>query len=134
MPDRSLPPVQRKLGDLTSPSPEDGSSGAPQEITSVSLLLARLTWALAGPLALLGIAYGILSSGSGWLTGLDIAFAVVVGLMLLSRWLERRAGTLTTLSGQRARPDKHRRYTLGLVLVAALVWVGTNLVGNHVLA
>lgn len=91
-----------------TPNPESASP-KPGEITSFAVLGARLTWILVGPLALLGIIYGIVSGGTGWLTGLDAGFAVVVGLMLLGRWVEQRSGTATTLTGEPATPEQLKR-------------------------
>jgi len=105
----------------------------PREISSLGVLGARLTWVLAGPLALIGITYGIVSSGTGWLTGLDAAFGIVVVLMLLGRWVEQRAGTTTTLTGEPATPEQFKRYMTLLPPLAAAVWIVANVLGNHVL-
>jgi divalent metal cation (Fe/Co/Zn/Cd) transporter len=113
----------------------DPPPAAPQpgEITSFVVLGARLTWVLLGPFALLGITYGIVTAGTGWLTGLDAGFGLVVGLMLLGRWLEQRSGTATTLTGAPATPEQLKRYVAVLLPAAAAVWVLANVVGNHVL-
>lgn len=109
------------------------SEPRPGEITSFKVLGARLTWILIGPLVLIGITYGVVTKGAGWLTGLDAAFVVVVGLMLLGRWVEQRSGTATTLTGEAATPAQLKRYMTTLTAVAAVVWVVANIVGNHVL-
>lgn len=114
----------------TNPEP---TTPKPGEISSFGVLGARLTWILAGPIALLGITYGIVSSGTGWLTRLDAAFCVVAGLMLLGRWVEQRSGTATTLTGEPATPGQLKRYITILIPAAAVVWVIANVVGNHVL-
>jgi hypothetical protein len=105
----------------------------PNEISSFWVLVARLTWIFVGPLALLGITYGIVSGGAGWLTGFDAAFGIVAGLMLLGRWAEQRSGTAMTLTGEPATPEQLKRYVTILVPVTAGVWVIANVVGNHVL-
>ena len=105
----------------------------PGEISSFGVLLARLMWVLAGPLALLGVTYSIVSGGTGWLTGLDAAFGVVVGLMLVGRWYEHRSGEATTLTGEVATPEHFRRYMMLLPTAAVIVWVVANAVGNHIL-
>lgn len=104
------------------------------EINSFWVLGARLTWALVGPLVLLLITVGIVSSGSGWLTGLDAGFAVVAGLMLLGRWVEQRSGAATTFAGQPAGTSAFARYAMTVIATTALIWVIANAVGNHVLA
>jgi hypothetical protein len=105
----------------------------PGEITSFWVLGARLTWIIAGPVALVGITYGIVSGGTGWLTGLDAAFGVVAGLMLLGRWAEQRSGSAITLTGEPATPEQLKRYVTILIPVTAAIWVIANIVGNHVL-
>jgi hypothetical protein len=102
-------------------------------ISSLSVLGARLTWIFLGPLALLGITWGIVSQGTGWFTGLDAAFGVVVGLMLLGRWVEHRSGCATTLAGDPATPEQLKRYMTLLPPLAAGVWIVANVVGNYVL-
>jgi len=112
---------------LESPHSEPG------EITSLWVLGARLTWISVGPLALLGVAYGIVSKGTGWLTGLDAAFAIVAGLMLRGRWVEQRSGAATTATGKPATAEQFKRYVMLLIPLAAAGWVIANVVGNHVL-
>lgn len=116
---------------MTSNSASDPKPG---EITSFAVLGARLTWILIGPLVLVGITYGVVTGGAGWLTGLDAAFAVVVGLMLLGRWVEQRSGTATTLTGEAATPAQLKRYVRTLIPLAVIVWIVANIFGNHVLA
>jgi hypothetical protein len=103
------------------------------EISSLWVLGARLTWVIIGPAALLGITYGIVSGGAGWLTGFDAAFGIVAGLMLLGRWAEQRSGSAVTLTGEPATFQQLKRYVMMLILVTAAIWVVANLVGNHVL-
>lgn len=114
----------------TSPSP---SPAPPGEISSLWVLGARLMWVILGPLALLAITYGIVSSGAGWLTVLDAAFAMVAILMLLGRWIEQRSGSATTITGEPATPVQLKRYARFLIPGAAVVWVLANTLGNHVL-
>jgi hypothetical protein len=105
----------------------------PREIASISVLGARATWVLAGPLALAGITYGIVSRGTGWLTGLDAAFGAVVVLMLLARRVEFRSGSATSLTGEPATPAAYRCYMTLLPVLAAAVWIVANVLGNHIL-
>ena len=106
----------------------------PEAISSVWVLGARITWVIFGPMVLLLITYGIVSGGTGWLTPLDAAFAVVACLMLLGRWTEHRSGAATTLSEEPATDEQLRRYVAVLIPVLAAVWIIANLVGNHVLS
>lgn len=105
----------------------------PGEVTSIAALGGRITWALIGPMALLGVAYGIVSGGAGWLTALDAVFAGVVGLMILGRWVDQRSGSGLTLTGEPATESQLRRYVTMLMAVACVVWVIANVAGNHVL-
>jgi ABC-type polysaccharide/polyol phosphate export permease len=112
---------------------ESGDQSTSKPITSLAVLGARLTWILLGPLVLLGITWGIVSQGTGWFTGLDAAFAVVVGLMVLGRWVEARSGTATTLTGEPASGAYFKRYVTILLPLAVVVWVAANVLGNHIL-
>jgi hypothetical protein len=77
------------------------------------------------------VAAAIINAGTGWLTGLDLAFLAVLGGMLLARWLEFRGGDPQTATGEPATLAHLRRYTLVALLLGLAVWVVANLVGNH---
>jgi hypothetical protein len=115
----------------TNLEPADQNTSKP--ISSLAVLGARLTWMLLGPLAVLGFTWGIVSQGTGWFTGLDAGFGIVVGLMLLARWVEHRSGTATTLTGEPATPEQFKRYMTLLPPLAVAVWIVANVVGNYVL-
>ena len=114
-------------------TPEPGSDKKPGDISSLSVLGARLTWIIAGPLALLLITWGIVSRANGWFTGLSAAYAVVVGLMVLGRWVESRSGTATTLTGEPASGAYFKRYVMLLLPLTVVVWAAANVLGNHIL-
>ncbi len=122
-----IPPTSQNRGATSSTAQNPG------EINSFWVLGARLTWVIGGPVALLGLTYGIVSSGTGWFTGLDAAFAIVIGLTLLGRWVEYRSGAATTVSGEPTTPAQFRRYVTFLPPVAAGMWILANIIGNHVL-
>jgi len=109
------------------------NQGQPGQIASLWVLGARLTWVLLGPFALLLISAGIVSRGTGWATALNVCFGVVVGLMLFGRWVEQRSGGATTTKGEPSSLEDCKRYTIVLLIVAASLWVGANLLGNHIL-
>ncbi len=104
------------------------------EVTTLGTLVYRLTWFILGPVALLGLTYAIATRGGGWLTAFDIAFVLVVGAVIGARWLELRSGTATTATGEPATPSHVRRYSQFLALLAAGVWIASNVYGNHVAA
>ena len=105
----------------------------PGQINSLSVLGARLTWTFFGPTALLFTTYGIIANRTGWLTGLDAFFGIVVGLMLLGRWVDHRSGSSTTLTGEPATDVQFRRYMTTLTPLGAGLWIVANALGNHVL-
>lgn len=104
------------------------------DIDSVGVLIARLIWILVGPVVLMFMAYAIVTAGSGWTTAWDVAYVVVVGLMIGGRWIEQRSGAATTATGDRATMHHFRRYVVVLAAVAAVIWIAANVFGNHVLA
>ncbi|MFO0974172.1 MAG: hypothetical protein U1A27_12150 [Phycisphaerae bacterium] len=101
------------------------------EITSLTVLFARLTWVFFGPVAMLLALARIASLRTGWLTGLDLFCGVVLALMLLGRWVEHRYGTATNARGEPATAAQFRRYMIALPLLAAGLWVAANIVGNY---
>ena len=45
---------------------------------ALSAILGRFIWLLVGPMALVLMIFANVSQGGGWLTGLDIAFFVIL--------------------------------------------------------
>jgi hypothetical protein len=105
----------------------------PPQISSFKVLGARLTWAVLGPLALLATAWVLASRRKTWLTGLDLLFAAIVGLMILGRRVEQRSGAATTLTGEPATEAQCQRYTVGVLVIAALAWLAAKVLANYVL-
>ena len=104
---------------------------ATRQITSFSVLFARLTWLLFGPLALAMLTYAIVTVGGGWLMAADVAYFVVLGAMLAGRWVEYRSGQGETAGGEPMTDDDLRRYLVGATVLGLAVWVAANVVGNH---
>jgi len=112
-----------------------GTSQEPSEqITSASVLGARLTWSFIGPAALLLTSFGIISSGEGWLTKLDILFAVVVVWMLFGRWFDQQKTSDAPTAEGRPAKGPFGRYVGMLLAIAAGAWLVANVLGNHLLA
>jgi hypothetical protein len=105
----------------------------PDQSTPIIPLLGRVFWIMVGPLVLTLLTFTIIRIGSGWLTAADIAFFVVLGGMVLGRWLEFRGGSPQTSTGEPATAAHLRRYAVGTILVGLLIWVVANLIGNHLL-
>ena len=101
---------------------------------SFSVLVSRIFWMLIGPITLALLAFGIVRAGTGWLTGLDVAFFVVLGLIVGARAIEQRSGQGATAEGKPSTWEHVRRYYFRLIAVAAALWLVANLFGNHILA
>lgn len=107
---------------------------AQESSPSLAVLLARVFWMLLGPLFLFVLAFNITGKGAGWLTPVDIAYFIVLGGMLLARWVEFRGGNPQTTSGESATPQDLRRYVLMTLAIGFALWVIANLIGNYWLA
>jgi hypothetical protein len=103
-------------------------------ITSLTVVIGRLFWMMVGPLTLMVTIYFFVSSGTGWWTVADLLYFIILGGMILGKWLEFRGGNPQTSTGEPAGPTDLRRYVLMVVTIGPIVWVLANLVGNHLLA
>ena len=103
------------------------------EVSSATVLLGRLTWMMVGPVLLAYLTYSIITSGSGWLTPLDFAYAAIALLMLGGRWIEQRSGAAMTVMGNRSTNEHFARYVRILLPTAIGAWIAANVVGNHLL-
>jgi hypothetical protein len=107
---------------------------APQnESTSGTVFLARFFWLFLGPMALFVLAAAIVNSGTGWATPLDAAFLIFAGLIMLARWYDLRSGEGRDVYGKPATVAAFPKYASWAIPTAFAVWVGANLLGNHVL-
>lgn len=88
--------------------------------TSSVAFFGHLSWIIVGPMFLMVLALSIARRNTGWLTLLDLCFRLILGGMLLGRWLEFRSGTAVTGIGGPAMPADLRRY----LVVATLVGLG----------
>jgi len=102
-------------------------------ISSWSVLFGRLMWFMIGPAILMGTTYGIVTRGSGWVSGLNATYLITVALMVLGRWNEQRSGCATLADGKPATWEHYRRYVRYLLPIVGIVWLVANVVGNHVL-
>jgi hypothetical protein len=101
---------------------------------SSAAVLGRLVWMMIGPLSLALTLYYIVSSGTGWRTGADVLYFVILAAMIVGKWLEFRGGDPRTSSGDPVKPGDLRRYIVMALGVGVAVWAVANLVGNHLLA
>jgi hypothetical protein len=102
--------------------------------TSLIPVFGRLFWMFIGPLGLVLTIYFIATSGTGWTTRADLLYFVVLGGMILGKWLEFRGGSPETSTGEPATVADLRRYILTVVIAGPAVWVVVNILGNHVLS
>ena len=96
-------------------------------------VFGRLFWMMVGPLALALTIYFIVTSGTGWTTTADLLYFVVLGGMILGKWLEFRGGSPETQTGERATAADLRRYILMVVIAGPAVWIVANILGNYFL-
>ena len=101
--------------------------------TPLDIVSGRLFWMMVGPLALVLTTYFIVTSGTGWTTTADFLFFIILGGMILGKWLEFRGGSPETQTGERATTADLRRYILMVVTAGPVVWVIANILGNYVL-
>lgn len=101
-------------------------------VGSLAVLGARVSWTLLGPAGVFFATMMILTQGTGWLTGADLAFTLIVGLILFGRWYEHRSGTATTLYGEPETPEQYRRFMVITPAVLVGIWIVANILGNHV--
>jgi hypothetical protein len=106
----------------------------PEPSTSLLGVLGRLMWMFIGPLTLLVLTFTIVRTGQSWLTGVDIAYLIILGCMLLGRWLEFQGGNPQTATGEPASQAHLRRYLLVASLTGLAVWAAANVVGLYLLS
>jgi hypothetical protein len=102
-----------------------------EPLTSPAALFGRIFWMIVGPIGLAVLALRILQERTGWFTVTDMAYFLVLGGMLLGRWVEFRSGGARTGMGEPATSDDLRRYLMGASLLGLGLWALANLVGNH---
>lgn len=113
--------------------PQEQPAQPDAEITSLGLLLARLCWAIVGPMVLFVVLVNGLIRGGGWFTGQDAAYGIIVVLMLVCRWLEQVSGRAKTAFGEPSSTQDFRSYCIALFLGSTAAWVMVKLIANYVL-
>jgi len=102
---------------------------------SLAVVFARVFWALLGPALLAVCGAVILSSpGTGWRTAADFAYLVILGGMVLGRWIEHRGGRPRNAMGEPSTAGELRRYVVVTLIAGVVLWVAANLISNYVLA
>ena len=106
---------------------------ASSDTTRLIPVFGRLFWMMVGPMALVMTTYFIVTSGTGWTTTADFLFFIILGGMILGKWLEFRGGSPETSTGEPATAADLRRYILMVVIAGPAVWIVANILGNYVL-
>ena len=104
---------------------------ATRTLSSTPAFFGRLSWMIVGPFALAIVALSIAERRDGWFALLDLIYFLILGGMLLGRWLEYRYSEPLTATGEPATVADLRRYALALGLLGLGAWVAANLVGNQ---
>lgn len=102
-------------------------------MSAMPAVFGRLFWMIVGPCTLAITAVGISDRRDGWFAALDVTYFVVLGGMLLGRWLEFQYTNPTTATGEPASVHDLRRYALALGALGSGAWVVANLIGNQAL-
>jgi hypothetical protein len=101
---------------------------SPHSTSSIGII-ARLFWMLAGPAALLLLAFSLAGKKDGWFSSQSIAFLVVLAAVIVTRWLDPR-----TSEGKPTTRAHLSMFTATAVGVGMAAWAIAHLLGNHWLA
>jgi hypothetical protein len=93
------------------------------QTTSFVAIVARLIWMLAGPAALLLMAYSLLRNENGWLSSQSIAFLVVLAVVIIARWFDPQ-----TSEGQPTTTAHLRTFTAAAAGIGLAAWAVTNVI------
>lgn len=97
-------------------------------LTSFWLFSVHLFWVLIGPPLFILAGVAMLLSGTQWFGAIDIAFLVLVVLMLACRWVDQKSGVAVNSFGERTTWADFRMYAIKLVATSVLVWCGAHVV------
>jgi len=94
--------------------------------TSGVVVLARMFWLLIGPATLSITAIAIAENHTGWFGPRSIGFLVVLGLVILSRWLDPE-----TSDGDPVTPKQRGIYMILAVIFGLTGWAAANMLGVY---
>lgn len=100
-------------------------------ITSFRVILCRIVWCFAGPVALCFLTLKIALTTDGWIAPSDLGFPCVVIMTVAARWFCFRGGDRTNTLGEVTTIEQLRRYSMILAIGGLLVWSAANVLGNH---
>lgn len=81
---------------------------------------------LAGPAALLLLAFSLAGKKDGWFSSQSIAFLVVLAAVIATRWLDPQ-----TSEGEPTTGAHLRMFTAAAVGVGLAAWAIANVLGNY---
>jgi hypothetical protein len=79
-----------------------------------AVMAVHCWWSTIGPVLLMLFLLSDLRAGTGWLSGLDIMFLLVVALMVCARGFEQLSGKGTTMYGEPSTWKDFRCFALVL--------------------
>lgn len=107
-----------------APNLSDGARSSAVQADGNASTLLRLGWMLAGKAVLAFLATLILISPAWTMTWRDVLYWLVVAGVIAVRYADVYHHHGQTADGAPATPRDFKRYAIGLVVVAALVWAG----------
>lgn len=115
-------------------TPNTPTSPAPQPVSDLRVMAARIFWFILGPAILILLTLKIVETGSGWATIHDGLFFLVLALMVFGRWYELRSGQGQDASGNPATLEAFRPFLSRMLPMGLALWCVANILGNHVLS
>jgi hypothetical protein len=91
--------------------------------------LIRLFWMIVGNALLFLCAMAIAQGTSSWFSPIDALFWIIVGSLLITRYVDIRYFNGMTGDGDAATMADFRRYAVLLAMIAFCLWVGAHVLG-----
>ncbi|MBN2581201.1 MAG: hypothetical protein JXB10_19625 [Pirellulales bacterium] len=114
----------------------NGSENRPERNVSAgsfTALGAHLTWLLIGPALLFVLLYSNATEDASWWSWIDIGFFLVLGWIIVARWVDQRSGQSTTADGSPSTWQDFRHFVKVVFPSALILWAVTNVLGNYFL-
>jgi len=112
----------------TSPEPQVEQRPETQPQTAPTGCLLRVYWMLLGNAVVALCAYAI-TQAEGMLTAADAAYWLAAGAVIGARYVDVHYLGGTTAEGEPPTPKDWRRYALGVLGVAAVLWLAIHALG-----
>jgi hypothetical protein len=87
--------------------------------------LARQLWMFIGPAALSLLTILLLDKNIGWSAPRSLAFPIVLAATIALRWVD----PLALDSNDPAPPGQKARFTILMLVLGAVLWIGGNAIG-----